>query len=127
MATGNRFIGSAFSLAFVAGDAGVRGDISALPVASIAPDARVESGTIYIIKSLESGAYVTTYCLERISDRSTLVVDVTSRGRAAARVVVGTAVTATALSTGILLAAGSEALAFVPNALGRVLSESQAG
>ena len=127
MATGNRFIGSAFSLAFVAGESGARGDISALPVATIAPDVRVESGAIYIIKSVESSAYVTAYCLERISDRSTLAVEVASRGRAQARVVVGTAVTATALSTGILLAAGGEALAFVPNALGRVLTEPQAG
>lgn len=135
----NQFFAAAFSVAFVAGgaraqsEASALSDLSALPVASVGagseaagaslavPAVLSAAGAMFIVKSVEAGAYATVYVLERVSDGARVSVEVATRGVRQASVVAGTAVTATAVSTGIVLAAGSEAIAFVPNALGRAL------
>jgi hypothetical protein len=135
----NQFFAAAFSLAFVAGgaraqsNASTLGDLSALPIASVAhgagaspalPAALSAAGAVFTVKGIEAGAYATVYALERVSDGARVSVEIAGRGTRQASVVVGAMVTATVLSTGVVLAAGSEAIAFVPNPLGRAVLHS---
>jgi hypothetical protein len=139
----NQFFAAAFSLAFVGGaaraqsEASALSDLSALPIASVAASAQAAgaslavpavlsaAGGVFVVKSVEVSAYATFYTLERVSDGTRLSIEVATRGVKQASVLAGTTVTATVLSTGIVLTAGSEAIAFVPNALGRALLHNE--
>jgi hypothetical protein len=139
----NQFFAAAFSLAFVGGaaraqsEASALSDLSALPIASVAASAQAAgaslavpavlsaAGGVFVVKSVEVSAYATLYTLERVSDGTRLSIEVATRGVKQASVLAGTTVTATVLSTGIVLTAGSEAIAFVPNALGRALLHNE--
>jgi hypothetical protein len=59
--------------------------------------------------------------LERAADGTRASVRLVGRGLAGASVAAGTVVVCTALSTGWVLSAGGEAIAFVPNEIGRAL------
>jgi hypothetical protein len=131
----NQFFAAAFSLAFVAGgaraqaEAGRLGEAAALPIASVAAEsdealARVPAntdGSDFVVRSVESTAYTTRYVLEGMFDRSRLCVDVRGRGADSSRIVVGARVTGAMASTGLVLSAAGEGIAFVPNALGLAL------
>jgi hypothetical protein len=137
------FFAAAFSLAFVAGgaraqsEASALGDLSALPVASVAGASQAggasaallaalaASGAVFVVKGVEASAYATVYTLEGVSDGARISVEIAGRGARQASVVAGTVVTATTISTGTVLAAGSEAIAFIPNALGRALLHNE--
>lgn len=143
MNTPHPFFAAAFSLAFVAGaaraqsEASAFGDLSALPIASVAgalqaggasaalPAALAASGAVFVVKGVAASAYATVYTLEGISDGARISVEIAGRGARQASVVTGTVVTATTISTGTVLAAGSEAIAFIPNALGRALLHNE--
>jgi F0F1-type ATP synthase membrane subunit c/vacuolar-type H+-ATPase subunit K len=47
------------------------------------------------------------------------------RGAGAASLAVGSAVTASAIGAGVILSAAGEAIAFIPNALGRALLHNE--
>ena len=127
------FFAAAFSLAFVAGGARARpeaevlGDLSTLPIASVtaSPHAAAApvapSGAVFVVKGVEASAYATVYTLEGLSDGARIGVEIAGRDARRVPAVAGTVVTATALSTGTVLAAGSDPIAFIPNALGRAL------
>jgi hypothetical protein len=120
----NQFFAAAFSLTFVAGpraqsEASALGDVSELPIASAS--SLPLAGSVLVIKRIDTGIYVTRYMLERESDGAQMELEVAGRGVKQAAVRVGATVTAKAHSTGILLVAGQEEIAFVPNALGRAL------
>ena len=66
-----------------------------------------------------------SYVIERASDGLKLTVDVLSGGAAKVSAVVGTAVTATVVGSGVVLAASGQALGFIPNALGKALLGSE--
>lgn len=134
------FFAAAFSLAFVGGaaraqsDASALSDLSALPIASVAqaagaslatPAVLSAAGAVFVVKGIEASAYATVYTLERVSDGARVSLEIAGRGARQASVVAGATVTATVLSTGVVLAAGSQAIAFVPNALGRALLHNE--
>ena len=66
-----------------------------------------------------------SYVIERASDGLKLTVEVLSGGAAKVSAVVGTTVTATVVGSGVVLAASGQALAFIPNALGKALLGSE--
>ncbi|HEY8050416.1 MAG TPA: hypothetical protein VIE63_14675 [Ramlibacter sp.] len=123
----NQFFAAAFSLAFVAGpargqsQAPVSGDATALPIASIAGDAQ-PGGAVFTVTAVDAGAYATVYALERVGDGARVSVEISCRGaHRVPLIAAGTIVTTANVSTGCVLAAGSQSIAFIPNALGRAL------
>ena len=66
-----------------------------------------------------------SYVIERASDGLKFTVEVLSGGAAKVSAAVGTAVTATVLGSGVVLVASGQALAFIPNAVGKALLGSE--
>jgi hypothetical protein len=97
--------------------------LSALPIAvSIAaPVAVLSAGAALTVISVEATSTGAVWVLERAADGTRASVRLVGRGLAGASVAAGTVVVATALSTGWVLSAAGEAIAFVPNEIGRAL------
>jgi hypothetical protein len=126
MSTTHQFFAAAFSLAFVAGaaraqsEAGALDDVSALPVASVGLGGAIAApGAVFVVKGVDASAYATVYALERVTDGARLSVEIAGRRAASTAIATGRVVTAKGTSTGIVLAADQQAIAFIPNALGR--------
>jgi len=75
------------------------------------------AGAVLVVKAVESTARGTVYVLERVSDGVRISVQMTGRLAGTASVVVGTAVTVSAIAAGTILLVAGEAIAFVPNAV----------
>ena len=80
---------------------------------------------MFVVKEVEASAYAVAYTLEGISDGARVRVEIAGREARRASVVAGMIVTATKNSTGTVLASAREAIAFIPNALGRAVLHSQ--
>lgn len=124
------FFAAAFSLAFVSGGARARseacalGDLATLPIASVAAGAS-GPGAVFVVKAVDASAYALAYTLEGVSDGARFRLEIAGRDARRASVVAGTVVTATATNTGTVLATDGEAIAFIPNALGRAVLHGQ--
>jgi hypothetical protein len=97
--------------------------LSALPLAmSVAAPAMLVAGasamTVVAVSVVAEG---TVWVLQRASDGARIVLKMSAVTAAMASVAVGTAVTVTAVSAGWVLSAAGEALALLPNELGRAL------
>jgi hypothetical protein len=116
------------------GDLSALSALSVLPVASVAvgasmaagavvalPVALSATGTVLVVKSVEVGARASVVTLERASDGALVSVEVLHHGAHHAALSVGTGVTVSVLASGVVLSALGEAVAFIPNALGRAL------
>jgi len=112
--------------------------LSALPVASVVgtgsavagsvvavPAMLSVAGTILVVKAVEVSARGTVLILERASDGALCSVEIVGSGVAAASLAVGTVVGVSVIGSGIVLSAASEAVAFIPNALGRALLSNE--
>ena len=116
--------------------------VSALPVASVVVGASAAvsasasvvvaipvvlstAGAVLIVKTVESTARGTVFVLERASDGARASIEVVGKGLAAASLVTGASVMVTVVSAGVILSAGGEAIAFIPNALGRALLHNE--
>lgn len=112
--------------------------VSALPVASIivggstvadavlaVPIVLSTAGTVLVIKTVESTARGTAYVLERASDGARASIEITGKSLANLSVGVGTAVVVSVVGAGVILSAAGEAIAFIPNELGRVLLHNE--
>ncbi len=112
--------------------------LSALPVASVAyagaaasatavvlPVALSATGSVLIVKTVESTARGTICVLERASDGARVSIEVAARGTERAFVSVGQAVEVSVVGAGAVLSVAGEAIAFVPNALGRALLHNE--
>ncbi len=97
--------------------------LSALPIAVsvAAPVAVLSTGAALTVVSVEATSTGAVWVLERSADGTRASVRLVGRGLADASVAVGTVVVATALSTGWVLSAAGEAIAFIPNEIGRAL------
>lgn len=115
-------------------EASTQSALSALPVASVVagssaaagsvvavPVALSTAGAVLIVKSVERTARGTVYGLERASDGARASIEVVGRRMGGASRVAGTSVVVSAVGAGVLLSAAGEAIAFIPNALGRAL------
>ena len=93
--------------------------LSLLPVAVsvAAPVMIVSAGAALTVVAVEASATGTVWVLERASDGARASVHLSGHALAG----VGTVLVATALSTGWVLSAAGEAVAFIPNELGNAL------
>jgi hypothetical protein len=120
------------------GEASAPSAVSALPLASVVVGASAAggasvavpvmlsaAGAVFVVKAVEIGALSTVYVLERASDGARASVEVAGRGVANASVVAGALVTVSVVGSGVILSAAGEAIAFLPNALGRALLHSE--
>jgi hypothetical protein len=97
--------------------------LSALPIAVsvAAPVAVLSTGAALTVVSVEATSTGAVWVLERAADGTRASLRLVGRGLAGASIAVGTVVVATALSTGWVLSAAGEAIAFIPNEIGRAL------
>ena len=115
--------------------------LSMLPVASVVGTASVAStaagavvalpaalsvaGAVLTVKTVEASATGSVYLLARASDGAQASVEVAGRGVAASAYGVGTVVTCSVIGTGVVLSVAGEAIAFIPNAMGRALLHNE--
>lgn len=114
------------SLLPVASVVGVAGGASAVGGAAVAlPAALSVTGAVLVVKSVEASALGTLYVLERVSDGARVSVEVVGRGVGASAHAVGSSVSCSVVASGVVLSVAGEALAFVPNAIGRALLHNE--
>ncbi len=81
----------------------------------------LSTGATLSVVAVEATSAGTIWVLERASDGARASVRIVGQGIAGASLAAGTVVVATALSTGWVLSAAGQAIAFVPNEIGRAL------
>ena len=98
-------------------------EVSMLPVlASVAmPVVLLSVGTHYTLAAVNTSAEGTVWLIERASDGARAGLQVSGKLAEAGSFALGTAVVVTAISTDWVLSAAGQAIAFVPNELGRSL------
>lgn len=112
--------------------------LSSLPVASVVMGASAAAGSVVaipvvlsttgavlVVKTIESTARGTIYVLERASDGARVSVEMAGRTIANTAILAGTLVLVTVVSSGVVLSTAGEAIAFVPNALGKALLHNE--
>ncbi len=114
---------SMLPIASVVGGASVAG-ASAGAVLAV-PAALSVGGVVLTVAAVESTARGTVYLLTRASDGAQVSVEVAGRAVSGVATSVGAAVLVTVVSTGVVLSAAGEVLAYVPNALGRALLHNE--
>lgn len=112
--------------------------LSALPIASVIivggaasaavvalPVALSATGAVLVIKSVELSARGTLCVLERASDGAQVSVEIAARGVERTSLVVGNTVQIAVIGAGAVLSIAGEAIAFVPNEIGRALLHNE--
>jgi hypothetical protein len=107
------------SIVVVGGASAAAGAVVAVPVILST------AGAVLVVKTVESTARGTVYVLERASDGATASVELMGRAAGGASIVAGTAVTVSVIGAGVVLSALGEAIAFIPNALGKSLLHNE--
>ena len=110
---------SMLPVASVVGTASVAGAAASSVVA--VPAALLVSGAVLTVKAVEVSARGTVWVLERASDGATASVAIASGAVAGVGLSVGATVVTTVLASGVVLSAAGEAIAFIPNQIGRAL------
>jgi hypothetical protein len=97
--------------------------LSTLPIAIsvTAPVMVLSAGAVLTVVAVEASATGAVWVLERASDGARASVRLGARAAGGLSVAAGTAVVVTAMSTGWVLSAASEAIAFIPNEIGAAL------
>jgi hypothetical protein len=83
------------------------------------------AGATLVVKSVEVSATGVICVLERASDGARVSLEIAGRTAATLGVSVGTTVSVTMTASGAIITAAGEAIAFVPNALGRALTHNE--
>jgi len=101
--------------------------LSALPVAMIvaAPAMLLAGGAMLTVVSVRASATGTVWVLERASDGARATLQFAGDVAGASLAASGAAVMVTALSTGWLISAAGQAIAFVPNQIGASLLHNE--
>ncbi|MEJ6003116.1 hypothetical protein [Paucibacter soli] len=94
-----------------------------LPVAVsvAAPVMLLSTGVVLSVVAVEATATGTVWVLQRASDGARISVRFASQALAGAALSVGTVLAVTVISSGYLLSAAGEAIAFIPNEIGASL------
>lgn len=119
-------------------DASALSTLSALPLVSVVvgsekaaealvalPAALSETGAMLVVKTVQSTARGTVYVLERASDGARASIEVSGQALAQGSLAVGASVQVTVLGSGLVLSAAGQAIALIPNALGRALLHNE--
>ncbi len=101
--------------------------LSAVPVALsvVAPSAVLVGGAALVVVAVESTARGTVWVLERASDGARVSVEFAGKAVSGVAASAGTAIVITAISTGYVLSAAGEAIAFIPNEIGASLLHNE--
>ncbi|MFT5533044.1 MAG: hypothetical protein ACI8WM_001432 [Burkholderiaceae bacterium] len=97
--------------------------LSALPIAMsvAAPVMLLAAGASLVVVSVSATTAGTVWVLERASDGARAVITMSATGAGELSVAAGTIVVVTAISTGYVLSAVGNAIAFIPNEIGAAL------
>ncbi|MBP7454037.1 MAG: hypothetical protein KA914_14735 [Ottowia sp.] len=140
-ATASVLCASAMLMAAVSGPAQAQSEVSVglsmLPVASVVggasvagaaagavvavPAALLVSGAVLTVKAVEVSARGTVYLLERASDGAAASVAIAGAAAGGVALSVGATVVTTVIASGVILSAAGEAIAYIPNAIGKAL------
>lgn len=101
--------------------------LSALPIAVsvAAPVMLLSAGAMLGVVAVESASAGTVWVLERASDGARASVTLSGQVAGGLSVAAGTAVLVTAMSTGWVLSAAGQAIAFIPNQIGAALLHNE--
>lgn len=105
------------------GEASELSALSLLPVALsvAAPSMLLAGGAVLTVVSVQASATGTVWVLERASDGARATLHFSGHVAQGAAMSVGGAVMVTALASGVVLSAAGQAIAFIPNEIGRAL------
>jgi hypothetical protein len=103
----------------------MEGSTSASEAALTVPLALSVAGSVLVVKAVEVSVRGTVYVLERASDGARASIEVVGKVVDGVSVVAGTLVTVGVISAGVVLSVAGQAIAFLPNELGRALLHSQ--
>ncbi len=103
----------------VVGTSAVAGSVAAVPVAFST------AGATLVVKSVELSARGTVYVLERVSDGARASIEVAGKVASGVAIAVGTTVTVSVISAGVVLTVAGAVVAFVPNEIGRALLHNE--
>jgi hypothetical protein len=106
---------SAVPVASIVGGSAVAGSVAAVPLALSV------TGAVLTITAVEASARGVVLVLERASDGARASVELVGRGMAGLAFGVGSVIACSVIGTGVVLSVASEAIAFIPNALGNAL------
>lgn len=97
--------------------------LSLLPaaVSVAAPSMLIAGGAVLTVVSVQASAVGTVWVLERASDGARATLHFSGHVTQGALLSAGTAVVVTALASGYVLSAAGQAIAFIPNEIGRAL------
>jgi hypothetical protein len=101
--------------------------LSMLPVAVsvVAPVALLSAGAALTVVAVEATSAGTVWVLERASDGARASVTLSGQVVGGVSVVAGTAVLVTAFSAGLVLSAAGQAIAYIPNEIGKALLHNE--
>ena len=101
--------------------------LSALPIAVsvAAPVMVLSAGAMLTVVAVQATSAGTVWVLERASDGARASVTLSGQAAGALSLGIGGAVLVTAMSTGWLLSAAGQALAFIPNQIGAALLHNE--
>ncbi len=101
--------------------------LSALPIAvSVAAPVMILSvGATMTVVAVQAASHGTVWVLERASDGARASIRLSGQVAGALSVAAGTMVMVTALSTGWVISAAGQALAFIPNQIGAALLHNE--
>jgi hypothetical protein len=113
--------------AFAHSDVSQASALSMLPVAVsvAAPSMLLAGGAVFTVVAVQASATGTVWVLERASDGARATLHFSGHVAGSALLSTGVAVTVTALASGQVLSAAGQALAFIPNELGRALLHNE--
>ena len=106
---------SAVPVASIVGGSAVAGSLAAVPLALSV------TGAVLTVAAVEASARGVVLVLERASDGARASVELVGRGMAGLAIGVGSVIACSVIGTGVVLSVASEAIAFIPNALGNAL------
>jgi hypothetical protein len=89
------------------------------------PVALSVGGAVLVVKAVHTSVKGTVYVLERASDAAPVSVEVSGKLARGLVVTVGTAVNVVVISAGTVLSVAGQAIAFIPNEVGKALLHSQ--
>ena len=104
-------------------DASEASALSLLPVAIsvAAPVVLLSAGAVFTVVAVQAVSEGTVWVLERASDGARASITISGQVLGGVSVIAGTAVVATAFSAGCVLSVAGQAIAFIPNEVGKAL------
>ena len=98
---------------------------SVVGLAVVIPVALSMTGAALVVRGVEASARGTVYVLERVSDGARTSIEVAGKGVTSSALVAGTVLVVTVIGSGIVLSTAGEAIAYIPNKLGRTLLHNE--